>query len=175
MPKRQQYKGTAAYYENKLTRVMERFGVADKDWNFGRDRFECWVQFRYKGELYRFDHSLEKAAANGADVKDGREVFAQLVLAMEDLVRIVERGIYDLQTWVAGMKFLPAPSLVPESLRALGFTEVPGSVEEIRARYRTLAKQLHPDAGGSHADFQALRENAERGIKFLEARKGATS
>lgn len=34
---------------------------------------------------------------------------AEVVLALEDLVRMIDRGIYDLSTWVAGMKYLLAP------------------------------------------------------------------
>lgn len=50
---------SAEYYERKLARVMDRFGVESYDYNF--DRHGCWIQFRFEGELYRFEHSVEKA------------------------------------------------------------------------------------------------------------------
>lgn len=168
---RKQY-GPADEYERKLLRVMARLGVAEEHVNWNFDRWGCWVEFRYRGELYRFDHSIEKAQTHGVALRYGSDVFAQVVLALEDLARIVERGIYDLATWVSGMKFLPAPALVPQCLKDLGFAEIPATVQDVRTRYRELAKTLHPDAGGSAPDFQKLKQASEQAIKFMEARKG---
>lgn len=53
------------YYERKLEKVMERLGV--DSYNFNWDRWECYVEFRYKGELHRFDHSIEKAKERGVE------------------------------------------------------------------------------------------------------------
>lgn len=100
------------------------------------------------------------------------DVFAQVVLALEDLVRMVERGIYDLPRWVAGMKYLPPVVELPSFIRALGFTEMPSSVQEVRDRYRALAKQLHPDKGGSAEDFAMLQEATAKAIQYLETGSG---
>lgn len=135
--------GAADNYERKLERVMERLGV--EEFNFNWDRWSCWVQFRYKGELYQFEHSVEKARSRGQKLDYGSDAFAQVVLALEDLARMVERGIYELQTWVAGMKYLPPPVEVPSFFRFLGFEQIPSGPEEVTARYRTLVKQMHPD------------------------------
>ena|SRR5690606_15929118 len=97
----------------------------------------------------------------------GSDCFAQVVLALEDLARIVERGIYDLSTWVSGLKALPPVVEVPSFFRVLGFTEIAAGVEEVKTRYRSLAKQLHPDAGGSAEDFQALKRAAEQAIQWF--------
>ena len=66
-------------YEAKLARVMERMG-ADQ-YNYNWDRHMAWVEFRLKGQLYRFDHSVEKAKARGFKLTYGSDVFAQLVIA----------------------------------------------------------------------------------------------
>lgn len=153
-------------YEAKLARVMERMG-ADQ-YNYNWDRHMAWVEFRLKGQLYRFDHSVEKAKARGFKLTYGSDVFAQLVIALEDLARMSERGIYELQTWLAGLKFLPPPVVVPECFRALGFQEIPSDVEEVKARYKTLAKQLHPDAGGSEAEFIRLQEMTRQAVEQME-------
>ncbi len=81
-------------YEAKLERVMERLGVEkfDYDWT----RRECWIEFWYRGQLYKFVHSVANAQAHGIDIQHGSDVFAQVVLSLEDLARMVERGIYDL-------------------------------------------------------------------------------
>lgn len=160
---------SADYYERKLARVMERLGI--KEYNFNWSRWDCYVEFRYKGDLYRFEHSVEKARARGTDLRYGSDAFAQVVLALEDLARMVERGIYDLQTWAAGMKYLPPPIEIPSFFRFLGFKEVPGSAEDVKERYRQLVKQMHPDVGGTEEDFQKLRDAVERALKYLEGDK----
>jgi hypothetical protein len=165
------YSGSKQFYTAKLSRVMERFGVNEKDWNYGTDRWGCWVEFRLKGELYRFDHSTEKAKTRGIKLNNGDDAFAQVVLALEDLARLAERGLYELQTWVAGMRFLPPPIELPSFLQFLGFTQIPSGPEEVDARYRTLAKQMHPDAGGNPEDFKKLVDAAERSKKYFGEKK----
>ena len=88
-------------YEDKLVRVMARLGIEEGDYNYDWSRQECWVEFRYKGELYRFSHSVKNAQEHGISLQYGSDAFAQVVLSLEDLARMVERGIYDLSTWVA--------------------------------------------------------------------------
>jgi hypothetical protein len=159
--------GPASYYEAKLARVMERLGAIAYDYNF--DRHGCWVTFRYHGELYRFDHSIAKAKAKakGVELNYGSDALAQVVLSLENLTLMVERGIYDLSTWVAGMRFLPPPVEVPQCFRDLGFDRIPTAAEDVKDRYRTLAKERHPDGGGSADDFQNLKEAAELALKYL--------
>lgn len=171
MATKKQYASPDAY-EAKLARVMERFGT--ENYNYNWDRHMAWVEFRLKGQLYRFDHSVEKATARGFKLTYGSDVFAQLVISLEDLARMAERGIYELQTWLAGMKFLPPPVEIPACLRALGFEEIPADAEEVKARFKTLAKQMHPDAGGSSEGFVRLQENAKKAIEIvLAAQEGA--
>jgi hypothetical protein len=158
--------GSADNYESKLQRVMSRLGVDDYNYNF--DRFGCWVEFRYNNELYRFDHSVEKAKARGVGLRYGSDAFAQVVLALEDLARMVERGIYELSTWVAGMKYLPPAIEVPSFYKILGFAEIPSGPEEVKDRYRTLAKQFHPDTGGNEEDFMKLQTASVQGLKYFE-------
>lgn len=172
MPEARKLYADVDTYEKKLYRVMERLGVPKKDVNWNCDRFGCWVQFRYKGQLYQFDHSVQKARARGVNLTYGSDAFAQVVLTLEDLARMVERGIYDLSTWVAGMKMLPAPNEIPECFQALGFARIPSDVEEVKARYRSLTKTLHPDAGGKREDYEAMCRAAEQAMAWFAARGG---
>ena len=48
------YYGSPEIYERKLSEVMKRFQV--DSYNFNWDRWGCWVEFRFQGELYRFEH-----------------------------------------------------------------------------------------------------------------------
>lgn len=164
MAVKKQYASPDAY-EAKLARVMERMGVTEYNYNW--DRHMAWVEFRRKGQLFRFDHSVENAREKGFDLIYGSDVFAQLVITLEDLARMGERGIYELQTWLEGMKFLPPPVVVPDCLRVLGFDRIPDSAEEIRTRYRTLAKQAHPDSGGSESEFVVLQTAARAAVEYL--------
>lgn len=165
MTRRKQY-ADAGSYEVKLGRVMERLGVTQdglQHHEYNWDRHSAWIQFAYKGELYRFEQNALRAQERGLKLQYGTDCFAQLVLALEDLARMVERGIYDLSTWVVGMKCLPAPVEVPSFFRQLGFDHLP-THDEYRDRYRDLTHQLHPDAGGNPDDFKALmkaRDQAE--------------
>lgn len=155
-------------YEHKLELVMKRMGAEDCNYDFSRHG--AWVEFRLKGQLYRFDHTKEKAAALGIKLNYGSDCFAQIVLSLEDLARMSERGIYELQTWLSGLKYLPPPEIVPDCLRTLGFEEVPASAEDVKARFKGLAKKAHPDAGGSQERFVALQEAAKQAIEYLEGR-----
>lgn len=166
MPK--QY-ASASNYEEKLKRVMERLNIKEFDWNY--DRHGAWVEFKYKGSLYRFDHSVEKAKSRGVNISYGSDAFSQIVLALEDLARMVERGIYDLQTWVAGMKYLPPVLEMPVFFKVLGFEQIPSSEEEIKTRYRNLSKTVHPDMGGSAEDFNNLTKASEQCLQYLKSIK----
>ena len=161
--------GAADQYERKLTKVMERLGIEEGEFNFNWDRFSCYVEFRYHGQLYRFDHSIEKARARGVELRYGSDAFAQVVLALEDLARMVERGIYDLSTWVAGMRYLPPPIEVPSFFKFLGFEQIPAGPEDVITRYKNLAKEYHPDSGGNEEDFKRLVKAVERGKAYFEA------
>jgi hypothetical protein len=55
--------GAAETYEGKLSRVMERFGV--KEYNFNWDRFGCWIEFRYKGQLIVLSTALRRPSQKG--------------------------------------------------------------------------------------------------------------
>jgi len=154
------------FYEEKLEKVMARLGV--EKFNYDWSRQACWVEFWYKGQLYRFDHSVANAQAHGVKIQYGSDVFAQVVLTLEDLARMAERGIYDLQTWVTGMKALPAPAEIPRCFTTLQFTERPQSVEQVNEAYRRLSKVLHPDGGGTAEQFKALTRARDEALEYFK-------
>lgn len=161
--------GPASQYEGKLRRVMERLDVKWFDWN--HDRHEAWIEFVYRGEKYRFSYGVAQARESGQKLHFGSDCFAQLVLGLEDLARLVNRGIYELGTWIVGMKALPAGPSLAGCLVRMGFTEVP-TCEQVEARWKSLVKSLHPDAGGNDADFIALQAAYQQALAFVGSPEG---
>lgn len=159
-----QYKD-ASYYEKKLDVIMQRLGV--EKYNYNWDRFSCWIEFWYNGQLYRFEHSKENAQKHNTNIQYGSDCFAQVVLTLEDIARMTERGIYELQTWVAGLKALPSRKEIPRCFIALGFQEIPDA-EQLRKRYLQLVKTAHPDAGGSDEFFIAIQKAKEEAERYLD-------
>lgn len=143
----------ASVYETKLKNIMKRLGVEKYDYDWSRKT--AYVQFIYKNQPYRFEHSVEKANALGkVKLTYGTDVFAQIVLALEDLARMIERGIYDLDVWIAGMKYLPEKKQLPACFGIFGFAgPEPPSEEELQTRYKECIKEAHPDNGGDFNKF----------------------
>ncbi|PKM83993.1 MAG: hypothetical protein CVU88_00330 [Firmicutes bacterium HGW-Firmicutes-13] len=137
------------------------------EYNFNWDRHRSWIEFRYKDDLYRLDHSVEKARMHGIILHYGSQTFDQMVLALEDLLKIVGRGIYDLQTWISGMKYLPHLEETPAFFKYLGFVEPPSSIEEVKTRYKTRLKELSDDNDGNNPQLIKLKEAAEKAIQYM--------
>lgn len=158
------YDGSPEEYERKLERVVARLGGERLNWDMSREG--VWLEFWRDGQLYRFEHSKSKAAAHGFALDRMVDVLAQLVLGLEDLARLADRGIYELSTWLEGLKALPQAPEVPSFLRFMGFGEVPSDIAVVRARYKELAKSMHPDVSGMDEDMRALNEAIKRAEAF---------
>ena len=55
---------------------------------------------------------------------------------------------------------------------AMGFDRIPSGADEINDRFKELAKQLHPDAGGSADAFRDLQAAREQALQYLGDLKG---
>jgi hypothetical protein len=119
-------------YEKKLIKVMKRLKI--EEYNFNWDRSSCFIEFQYEENLYRLDHSVQKAKEKGIIVlRNGLDCLSELVQSLEDLCQIIERGTYHLDTWLYGMKKLPLEEETPEYL------------EEVHISYKSSGKQKHSD------------------------------
>jgi hypothetical protein len=156
-------------YERKLRRVMERLDV--QEYRFDYSRFNAWVQFTYKGGQYHFEHSPENARVHDQKIEYGSDCFVQIVYSLEDIARMVERGIYDLSVWVSGMKMLPAAvdesTKLPACFVRLGFTEIPESEAAVDEKFKRLTRVVHPDSGGDNEGMKALIEAREQAKAYL--------
>lgn len=169
------YSGSLSFYEGKLTRVMERFGVSTKGFNWNVDRFGAFVEFSRKGQFYRMEQTVVRAAGRGVKLKDGADCLAQLVLTLEDLARMAERGIYDLEVWVAGLLALPAGAAVPGCFLALGLDRIPATIDEVHTAWKAVVKRAHPDGGGTAEGFRAAQLAYQQAQEHFRAGAGVVA
>lgn len=159
------YSGGFEDYEKKLRTVMEKIGV--EKYNYVWSRQGCFVELICKGRAFRFEKTLEDARQRGERITCVSDLFAQIVLMLEDLARASSRGLFDFSEIVSGLRSLPAGSSLEPCFASMGFSERPGTTEEVREQYRRMAKALHPDAGGDAAAFQTLQENYKKCLELL--------
>lgn len=89
--------------EKRVRNIMSRLKV--ENYHFNWDRDSCYIEFSYQEQSYRMDHSISRAKEKGVfGLKNGLDCLMELVLTLEDLCKIIERGTYKLETWVAGME-----------------------------------------------------------------------
>lgn len=159
--------GDPAMYEKKLNKIMEKLNI--EKYNYDWNRHGGFVEFWYKDEFYKFEHTVEKAKAKGIKLVYGSDAFAQIVLALEDLARITNRGIYDLQSYIQGVKALPEAALVlPGWALRLHFEYLPESYQEVKRQYRKMAMVMHPDKGGDAVLFNQLQDALEKADEYFE-------
>ena len=166
-----QYSMTLEDAEKKLGRVMDRLGVEkyQSNWTHGKSGSSCYVEMRYGASTYRFDNSTAKSAACGRNLTYVSDLFAAVVYSLEGLARAVEQGIFTLDMLLVGIPALPeAAAPLEPCFTAMGFTEMPCGVEQVKAQYRLMSKALHPDAGGDAAAFAALTRNYEACLAALK-------
>mgnify|MGYP001351651694 CR=1 FL=1 len=73
---------------------------------------------------------------------------------------------------MGGRNEIPAPGCGSTFfLQGLGCNELPTTEDEIHERFKTLAKQLHPDLGGNAEDFINLKKAAEQCVQLLKSIK----
>ncbi len=152
-------------YEKKLDIIMNNLKIEKYDYNW--DRYGSWVQFHYKDNRYKLEHNIEKARLQGMIMNYGSEAFAQIVLALEDLYRAINRGIYNLDIWLSGMKMSSEKNSANGFYELLGFNQQPSSVEEIWEQYHKRIKDFNLDNNGEQPAVKTLKEAAEKAVEHL--------
>ncbi len=59
----------------------------------------------------------------------------------------------------------------PQCLNDLEFSTYP-TEQELKTRYRELAKKYHPDKGGNAKDFEKISKAYNEALKIIKLRKG---
>ena len=57
---------------------------------------------------------------------------------------------------------------LPECFKTLGFTKKPACVDELKTRYKKLAKIYHPDMGGTEEEFQNIEKAYKEALLFYK-------
>lgn len=160
------YSGGFEAYEKKLRTVMEKIGV--EKFNYDWNRQSCFVELICRGRAFRFEKSLEDAGRRGERITCVSDLFAQIVLMLEDLARASSRGLFDFAEIVSGLPSLPEGTAGLElCFASLGFSRRPADAAEVKSRYKQMAKVMHPDAGGDADAFQVLRENYRKCLELV--------
>ncbi|MEB1808826.1 MAG: hypothetical protein LPK26_16305 [Bacillaceae bacterium] len=119
--------------ERRLIAVMRRLKIDDSHYNFNWNRSSCYIEFQYKDNTYRMEHSVEAAKEKGIVIlRNGLDCLSELVRSLEDLCQITERGTHKLETWLSGMKQSSTEEL----------SEI---LEEVHISYKSVGKQKHSD------------------------------
>lgn len=170
MAGKKQYNGDLDFFERKLGRVMERLGVEKYQWDWSQSRAgaTCWVEMRYGASAYRFENSSRKSSECGRGLIYASDLLASIVYSLEGLVRAVEQGIFTLDMLLVGVPALPAAHDLEPCFVALGFSERPTSVEEVKRQFNRLAKVTHPDMGGDGKAFAALSDNYQACLELVK-------
>lgn len=161
MPNKKQFSSTMADFEKKLDRVMKRLGVEKYQYDYSstRTNSSCYVEMRYGASTYRFENSVTKSAECGRNLTYLSDLFGDVVYSLEGLARSVERGILTLDMLLVGVPALPEAKPLEPCFAALGFTQRPESIEEVKTQYHRRVKELHPDTGIGGADLDDLKKN----------------
>jgi hypothetical protein len=125
--------------ERNLKKIMKRLDIGDFNYNW--DRGSCFIEFKYQGNSYRMEHSVQNARDKGIVLRNGMDCLNELVQSLEGLCQIIDRGTYKLETWIAGMNQSPSAKEIPEFL------------EEVHMTYKPLAKKKLSDPESSLVDF----------------------
>lgn len=169
MPSKKQYNYSMADFEKKLARVMKRLGVEKYQYDYSTSRAgaSCYVEMLYGASTYRFENSVEKSKEHGRNLVFASDLFGDVVYSLEGLARSVERGILSLDMLLVGVPALPAARTLEPCFVALGFTQRPESVEEVKTQFRKMTMVVHPDRGGTSAEFRDLHNNYEIALKLI--------
>lgn len=128
--------------ERKLVKAIKRLKI--EDFHFNWDRNSCYIEFSYQGEVYRLDHSVDKAKERGIILRNGLDCLNELTQSLEDLGVIIDRGMYNFETWIIGMK-QPKAGISAEY------------EEEFHIRYKSTAPKV-PSEFARPEDATAFRE-----------------
>ncbi|KIL43261.1 hypothetical protein [Jeotgalibacillus campisalis] len=149
--------------EKRLTKVMKRLKI--DYFNFNWDRNSCFIEFTYQEEAYKLKHSIEKAKKRGVILKNGMDCLVDLTQSLEDLCGIIERGTYNFDTWIAGMKQPSEKAVIQERVhikyKSFGQQEPPDFIRNERLiPFASGSTVRNFDTTGQGRQFKLIKKNS---------------
>ncbi len=136
-----------------LYKWLIRIGVHEGDITIRSDpnkQNRAIVQYIYKGENYNI--TADKKTKYAANLHNIENLIHSRVLG-------IERGIETLEQAFAGYTALADHS------KGYNYFEGCNNKDQIRVRFKTLAKKLHSDTGGNDDEFKAMKQQYEKLIR----------
>lgn len=157
------------FYQNKLSNIMKKLNI--EKYRYQYTDTTAFINFKIGYSWYQINHTLENAKKNSPGISNGTDVFAELVLTMEDLLHISERNISDFKTWVSPFELKAGSVELPECFAKLGFDgRYKPSKKNVDFKFNELAKVLDPQKNpfGDKEKFEELKRVKEECYSYLE-------
>ena len=157
------------YYQTKLANIMKKLGIEKFKYQYTDDK--AFINFKIGYKWYQINHTLKNARINNPKIVSGSDVFAELVLTMEDLMHISDRNICDFKDWMAPFELKAGSIELPECFAKLGFDgRYMPSKKNVDFKFSELAKVLDPDknAFGDKEKFDELLDIRQKCYDFIE-------
>lgn len=147
------------YYQTKLSNIMKKLGIDRFKYQYQNDT--AFINFKFGSSWYQLDHSIAKARINNPGINNAEDVFAELVLTMEDLQHIADRNITSFKNLISPFELKPGRVELPECFTKLGFDgRFMPAEKHVEYKYNDLAKVLDPDKTqfGDKEKFEELQK-----------------
>ena len=135
------------FYENKLNNIMQKLDIQKFYYKWTKE--DAYIKFKYKTKWYQLYHTIESANKNRAKnnlIVYGSDIFAQLVLTLENLCAINEYNICVFENWITNIE-LKYDNEIPECFSKLGFkSNLIPKQETVNNKILELKKILGPGA-----------------------------
>lgn len=156
------------FYQNKLKNLMEKLKITKYYAKYTET--EAFLNFKYNNKWYNIKHTLKNAQKTDSSIKYGSDLYAQLILTLEDLIRIKDRNICDFSNWISQFEIKAGDVSLPDCFKKLGFdgSYMP-TKKNIDYKYNELAKILNPaNAFGDKDKFEELNRLKEECYDFIK-------
>lgn len=146
------YSGTFAPKKHRIIkRTAKRIYVSQERWSTERSLLKGKSWYKHKVKMYALDRATLEA---GEPVKRGSGSLRYYWWLRHEDAHEDAHGA--------------AVSYVPACLAVLGLDEA-ATPDDVRAAYRRLSKERHPDAGGTEAAFVELQQAYEQALQLVIA------
>lgn len=109
------------FYENKLNNIMDKLKITKFFYKWTKE--DAIIKFKYKNKWYQLTQTMNNANEhrhNNDKIIYGSDLFAQLVLVLENLSIIYDYNICNFTDWISHLE-LKYDNNLPDCFRKIGF------------------------------------------------------